>query len=209
MGSRRAGAAAAVLEGPMSLQRREFLQLAAGAIALPACRRAPPRRLTRPDHPFAGRLSGGWRCRHCGTADGAVAERAHRPAGRGREQARCGDQPGDRAGAEISARRLHPPGRLRHPGGQRLALSQSGLQFHPRHGADRQHFPRRAGHGGQSRFSGEDDQGIHRLRQGQPRQDQHGFGRCRQPAARRGRTVPLHDRHRNGRTSRIVATHRG
>jgi tripartite-type tricarboxylate transporter receptor subunit TctC len=36
MGSRRAGAAVALLEDAMSLQRREFLKLAAGVVALPA-----------------------------------------------------------------------------------------------------------------------------------------------------------------------------
>ena len=62
---------------------------------------------------------------------------------------------------------------------QRDALRQAQFQFHPRHRAGREHRPRSQCHGGQSIGSGQDRSRVHRLRQGQSRQDQHGVGRQR------------------------------
>ena len=62
---------------------------------------------------------------------------------------------------------------------QRDALRESQLQFHPRHRAGRQHHARAARHGGQPVVPGQDGSRIHRLRQGQSGQGQHGVGRHR------------------------------
>ena len=79
------------------------------------------------------------------------------------------------------AGRLHaPPGRSRQRD-QRDALRQAQFQFHPRHRAGREHQPRAQRHGGESIGSGQDRSRVHRLRQGQSGQDQHGVGRQREP----------------------------
>ena len=66
---------------------------------------------------------------------------------------------------------------------QRDALRQAQFQFHPRHRAGREHRPLATCHGGQSVGAGEDRSRVHRLRQGQSGQDQHGVGRHRHAAA--------------------------
>ena len=66
---------------------------------------------------------------------------------------------------------------------QRDALREAQFQFHPRYRAGREHHPRADRHGGQSIGSGQDGPRVHRLRQGQSRQDQHGVGRQRHLAA--------------------------
>ena len=62
---------------------------------------------------------------------------------------------------------------------QRDALRKAQFQFHPRHRAGRRHHPRAHRHGGASIGSGQDGPRVHRLCQGQSRQDQHGVGRHR------------------------------
>ena len=59
---------------------------------------------------------------------------------------------------------------------QRDALREAQFQFHPRHRAGREHHPHAARHGGQSVVPGQDGSRVHRLRQGQSGQDQHGVG---------------------------------
>ena len=81
---------------------------------------------------------------------------------------------------------------------QRDALRQAQLQFHPRHRAGRGHHPRAACHGGESIGSGQDGSRVHRLRQGQSGQDQHGVGRHRQLAPSGRRAVQDDDRRQHG-----------
>jgi hypothetical protein len=65
------------------------------------------------------------------------------------------------------------------------------------HRADRACRGRAAGPGGASLGAGQDRSGTHRLRQGQPRQAQHGVGRHRRAAAHRRRAVQIHGRRRH------------
>ena len=81
---------------------------------------------------------------------------------------------------------------------QRRALREAQLRFPERHRAGRQGRERSAGHGGQPLGAGQDRPRVHRLRQGQSRQAQHGVGRHRWPAAHRRRAVQVHGRRGHG-----------
>ena len=82
---------------------------------------------------------------------------------------------------------------------QRDALRQAQFQFHPRHRAGREPSCRDAlCHGGESVGSGQDGSRVHRLCQGQSRQDQYGVGRQRDSAPHGGRAVQDDDRRRHG-----------
>ena len=138
------------------------------------------------------------RDRHPGAPDRPMAVGAARPAIRHREPAGRRQQYRHRGGRACARRRLHAaPGRSgqRH---QRHALRPAQFQLHPRHRAGRRPHPRGQRHGGEPIGSGQDASRVHRLRQGQPGQDQHGVGRHRQPAARRRRAVQDDGRHRHG-----------
>ena len=109
----------------------------------------------------------------------------------------AGSNLGTEAGRARRARRLHADGRQRFQRDQSDALQEA--QLRPAQGPrpGRQHRRRAERHGHQSRHAGEDRSGVHRLRQGQSRQDQHGLGRHRLVAACGGRTVQDDDRRRH------------
>jgi hypothetical protein len=105
----------------------------------------------------------------------------------------------DAAPAQIRTHRLAPtdydkplggvgacPGRRLHASlckfaerDQRDALCKAQLQFHPRRRAGRGHSSRAQCHEGESLGAGQDGSRVHRLRQGQSAQDQHGIPRLR------------------------------
>ena len=164
----------------MKLPRRQFLHLAAGAAALPAVSRiawaqAYPTRPVRIVVGFAAggatdilaRLIGQW-----------LSERLGQPFV-------IENRPG--AGSNIGTEavvRAPPDGYTLLLVGaaqrdQRDALRQAQFQFHPRHRAGRGHHRDAQRHGGESIGSGQDRSRVHRLCQGQSRQDQHGVGRQR------------------------------
>ena len=183
----------------MKLPRRQFLHLAAGAAALPAVSRiawaqAYPTRPVRIDRRLCRRR----RDRHRRAPDRAMAVGAARPAIRHREPAGRRQQYRHRGGRACAAGRLHAaPGRCGERD-QRDALRQAQFQFHPRHRAGRGHHPRALRHGGESIGSGQDGSRVHRLRQGQSGQDQHGVGRQRQHAPCGRRAVQDDDRRQHG-----------
>ena len=168
----------------MKLPRRQFLHLAAGAAALPAVSRIARAQAypTRPVRIIVGFRR--WRCdRHHRAPDRAMAVGAARPAIRHREP----------AGRRQQYR--HRGGRARAADGYTLLLVGASaainatlyekLNFNfirdiaPVAGIIRD-APR---HGGKSIGSGQDGSRVHRLRQGQSRQDQHGVGGQRNGAA--------------------------
>ena len=161
----------------MKLPRRQFLHLAAGAAALPVVSRV---RVGASLSDAAGahrrRLCCRRRARHRRAPDGSMAVGAARPAIRDREPAGCRRQYRHRGGRASAPGRLHAPACRRSGRNQRDALRQAQFQFHPRHRAGRGHHPRAPRHGGESIGSGQDGSRVHRLRQGQSRQDQHGVG---------------------------------
>ena len=166
----------------MKLPRRQFLHLAAGAAALPAVSRiaraqAYPTRPVRIDR----RLRRRRRDRHRRAPDRSMAVGAARPAIRHREPAGRRQQYRHRGGRARAAGRLHASLGQSAERDQCDALRQAQFQFHPRHRAGRGHHPRRPRHGGESIGSGQDGSRVHRLRQGQSRQGQHGVGRATEP----------------------------
>ena len=182
----------------MSLPRRQLLQLMAGAAALPIAPRvaraqaypSKPIRLvvqvgagSAPD--IIARVAGQWLSDHLGQP--VVID--NRPGASGNIATE--------AVVRSRAGRLHAA--VRHVGErhQRFAVRQPALQLRARHragGADRAHP---AGDGGSSVRSGQDRSGVHRLRQGQSGQDQHGFERQRDAAACGRRAVQADGRRRS------------
>ena len=116
------------------------------------------------------------------------------PAVHHREQARRRQQYRDRGGDQLAARRLHRPAGQSGERHQRHALQEAAVQLRPRHRAGRRHHPRAECHGGQSERAGQDGRRVHRLRQGQSGQGQHGLVRQRHVGASLGRTVHGDDR---------------
>ena len=183
----------------MTLARRRFLKLAA----------PPPLSRPRRMSPRAGRLSdASGALVIVGQAAGSASDITARLIAQwlseqlGQQfvvEARPGAsrQHRDRVRRPRAARRLHAAAGQRAEHHQRRALRQARLRFPARHRAGRRHRPRAAGDGGQSVGSGQDRRRVHRLRQGQSRQDQHGVGRHRRAAARRGRAVQIHGRRRH------------
>ena len=155
------------------------------------CRRLPPGGVERhsraPDRPMA-----------VGAARPAICHRE--PAG-GRQQYR------HRGGRARAARRLHAPRGPDCERDQRDALRQAQFQFHPRHRAGRGHHPRALRHGGESIGSGQDHSRVHRLRQGQSGQDQHGVGWQRNRVPCGWRAVQDDDRRSTWSMCLIAAAH--
>ena len=165
----------------MKFYRRTFLHLAAGAAALPAVSRiaraqAYPARPVRIIVGFARRR----RDRHRRAPDGAMAVGAARPAVRHREPAGRRHQYRHRGGRARAAGRLHAaPGQLRRTRSTRRSTTSS--------------ISISSATSRRSRASvrvpnvmvvnpsvpGQDGSRVHRLRQGQSGQDQHGVGRQR------------------------------
>jgi tripartite-type tricarboxylate transporter receptor subunit TctC len=169
----------------MKRPRRNFLQLAVGAAAVPAIpqfawAQTYPTRPVRivvatgaggaPD--ILARLIGQWLFERLGQQ--FVVE--NRPGG------------GNNIGTEAVVRAA--------PDGYTLLLvdptasinatlyEKSQLQFHPRYRAGRGYCPLAARHGGQSIVSGQDGSRVHRFCQSQSGQNQHGFTRHRDPGPR-------------------------
>ena len=161
----------------MKLPRRQFLHLAAGAAALPAVSRfawaqAYPTRPVRLIVPVA--------------PDRSVAVGTARPAIRNRQQAGWRHQHRHRSGRARACRRLHAAHGRELQRDQRGPVRQAQLQFHPRHRAGRGRLPRSLRHGGEHVGSGQHGSRVHRLRQGQSRQNQHGVvGRRRRGSSGR------------------------
>ncbi len=115
--------------------------------------------------------------RHHRAPDRAIAHRAARPAIHHREPAGRRQHPRHRGGRACARGRLHAaPGQCGQCH-QRDAVRKAQLQFQRRHRAGRGHHPGAPGHAGQSGVSRQDRSRVHRLCQGQSRQDQHGIGR--------------------------------
>jgi hypothetical protein len=157
--------------------RRRFLHLAAGAAALPAVTRIA-RAQTYPTRPvrlivgfppggagdITARLMGQWLSERLG------------------QQFIIENRPG--AGSNIGTEAVVRAA----PDGYTLLVASSAnainatlydklkFKFYPRHYAGRRHHPRTASHGGQFIVFGQDGPRVHRLRQGQSGQDQHGVG---------------------------------
>ena len=183
----------------MTLPRRRFLQLAASASALPALR-SRRRRANLPvtAGAAAGRLCARRRQRHRGTADRANGRRAARPAIHHRKPPRGRQQPRHRSGRAGKSRWLYAARSLHIERVERDALPESQVRLHPRHRAGREHGEDLQCDDRQQFVSGEDRSGVHRLCEGQPRQDQHGIGRSRKLAAPLRRAVQGDDRRRHG-----------
>jgi hypothetical protein len=164
----------------MKLPRRKFLQLTAGAAALPAVARIAraqsyPRRPVRIVAPTApggapdilAQLIGPWL------------------SGRLGQPFVIDNRPG--AGTNIGTEAVVPSGRLHTSLGehyehdQRDTLRQAQLQFHSRHRAGRWHHSPPFGHGGKSIRSGQNSSRVHCSCQGEPAQDQFGIARHRNP----------------------------
>ena len=137
---------------------------AAGAHRRRLCRRRCDRHRRASDRPMA-----------VGAARPAIRHRE--PAGRRRQYRHRGGRAMRRRMATRSCWSVRPQR------DQRDALRQAQLQFHPRHRAGRGHCPRALRHGGQSIIPGQDSSRVHRLCQGQSRQDQYGVGRQRNARA--------------------------
>ena len=166
----------------MKLPRRKFLHLAAGAAALPAVSRiaraqAYPTRPVRLIVGFRRRRRG----RHPRAPDGSMAVGAARPAIRHREPAGRRRQYRHRGGRACAGRRLYAS--LGQSANAINATLYEKLNFNfIRDIAPVAGIIRVAQcHGGESIGSGQDRSRVHRLRQGQSRQDQHGVGRQRKP----------------------------
>ena len=162
----------------MKLPRRKFLHLAAGAAALPAVSRVAwaqsyPSRPVRIIVTFPRAA----RNRHRRTPDRSMAVGAAGTAGHRRQSDGCWREYRHRT------RSCRAP-----PDGYTLlmALSSNAInasvydnlpfQFHPRHCTGGEHCQYPPQYGGESIGSGQDGSRVHRLCQGQPRQDQHGVG---------------------------------
>ena len=178
----------------MTLHRRRFLKLATAAAALPAAPSiAPAQGLSDAPGSLHRRPGRRQRVRHHRTPDRAMVFRAPRPAIRGRDAAGRRRQYRDRVGDARACRRLHAvAGELAEHDQRRAAEAQ--LRIRPRHRAGRHDRSRSAGHGGQPLGAGQHGPRVHRLRQGQSRQDQHGLGRHRRATAHGGRVVQVHGR---------------
>jgi hypothetical protein len=114
--------------------------------------------------------------RHRGAPDRPMAIRAARPAIRDRQPAGRQRHCRHRARRAFAAGRLYATLCHSEQLHQRDALRKAQLQFHPRHRAGRGQHQLAPRHGGQSNGSGQDGSRVHRLRQGQSGQAQHGLG---------------------------------
>ena len=182
---------------PMTPHRRTFLQLAACALASPAALRTAsaqhyPARPVRVVVPVAAggandvtaRLIGQWLSERLGQQ--FVIE--NRPG--------AGTNVGTEAVIRSRRRRLHAAHRRQQCGDQRHLVRAAQLHFSPRHRADRQHRARAAAHAGHAVASGAQRSRVHRLCQGQSRQDRDGLGRQRFAGARHRGIFQADDRHR-------------
>jgi hypothetical protein len=138
------------------------------------------------------------RCKRCHRApDCPMAVRAPRPAIRHREPSGRRHQCRHRGSHSGARRRLHAPHRRQQCRDQRNPVSIAQLQFHPRHRADREHRPRSPAHAGESVASSPERSRVHRLCEGQSRQDRDGLGRQGFTGTCRRRIFQADDRHRS------------
>ena len=126
-----------------------------------------------------------------------MAVGAARPAGRHREPAGRRHQYRHRGGGARGARRPYAVVDHRREHDQRVALREAQLQFHPRHRAGRERRARTGRDGGQPGGPGQDGPRVHRLCQGQSRQDQSRIERPGHGQPRGRRAVQDHGRHRH------------
>ena len=186
-------------EKSMKLPRRTFLRLAAGAAALPAVSRiaraqAYPTRPVRLVVGFAAggtqdviaRLIGPWLSERLGQQ--IVIE----------NRAGASSNIAAEAVIRLAARRLHAVHGRSQQRDQRLALRQAQLRFRARHRPGRWHPARAQCHGSGPGGSGRDPAAVHRLRQGQSRQDKLRIGRRRNLRARLRRAVQDDDGREHG-----------
>ena len=178
------------------------------------CRRrsAAPRELCAELSDAAGahhrRAGGGFFVGHRRAPRRAVCRGAARAAVHRRGAARRRRQHRDRGGRRRRAGRLHRSPRQRAEHHQRVALRTAQFQFPARHRAGRGHRSGAAGDGSAAVVSGKERSGVHRLCQGQSRQDQHGLGGHRRPAACLRRDVQVLWPASTSSTCLIAARHR-
>ena len=163
------------------------------------------RRLSEPPGALADRLRRRRPGRHRGAHHGPVAVGSFRPAIRGREPRRLRRQHRRRRRDQFAARRLHAVVRRAEQRDQHLALQETAVRFHPRHRAGREHHAAHQHAGGLERDAGEDGSGVHRLLQGQSRQDLLCLLGQRHLGAHVGGTVQGDDQMRHGCTCPIAA----
>ena len=182
----------------MKLPRRQFLHLAAGAAGLPvvsqiATAQAYP---SRPVRLVVGFAAGGTRM--SSRASWARGCRSGSASDRDREPCGCRQRYRGRGGDQIAARRVYAVHGRPKQRDQRVALRQAQFRFRARLRAGRGHLARAQRDGDAPLGSGQDRPRVHRLRQGQSRQDQHGLGGQRnvRPCVRR--IVQDDDRHQHG-----------
>ena len=126
------------------------------------------------------RLCRRWHGRHHRAPDRSMAVGAARPAIRHREPAGRRHQYRHRGGRESARRRLHAaPGRLQPTRSTRRSTTNSISISSATSRRSRASAACATCHGGQSIGSGQDGSRVHRLRQSQSGQDQHGVGRHR------------------------------
>ncbi|MGY2933589.1 hypothetical protein ACVWZ6_003191 [Bradyrhizobium sp. GM6.1] len=142
-----------------------FLGNAVGRRTSRLCRLSRPSRAL--DHRLLRRRPGRYR----GADHGAVADRPPRPAVHRREPHRLGRQHRGRCRDHLAAGRLHAAVRRAQQRDLDLALQEAAVRLPARHRAGREHHAAHQHAGGLQRVPGEDGSGVHRLLQGQSRQD--------------------------------------
>ena len=181
----------------MTYPRRAFLRLAAGAVALHALS-APRAGADLPGETGAHRrrLRARGRHRHHRAADGSMAVGAARPAVHHRKPRRRRRQHRHRGGRARAGRRLHAAACGSWDAINATLYDKLSYNF-IRDIAPIASIGRVAEcHGGAPVVSGQDRPGVHRLRQGQSRQGQHGVRRHRHVAHMAGELFKMHGRRR-------------
>src|SRR5262245_52307093 len=148
--------------------------------------------------PLDCRVSPWWDWRHLGASDGSMALGAVSPAIHNRKPTGRWLQYRHRGGREGTPRWLYASASCHRECDWRRTLPKSQFQFHPGHRPGHRHHAGTRCGGGTSIGPGDNHSRVHRLRQSQSAQDQHGVGRQRHCATHLRRTVQDDGRRRLG-----------
>ena len=164
----------------MKFPRRNFLRLAAGAVALPAVSRIARAQTypTRPVRIVVGFAAGGGSDIIARIMGQWLSERTGQPFVI-ENSTGGGHQHRHRSGGTGTCGWIHAPTRQFVKHGQCGVFRTTQFQFRPRHRAGREHQPRSQCHGDQPISTEQDGSGFYRVCQGQPGQDQYGLLRQR------------------------------